>query len=161
MSIYNFALNSILLCDSQAASLRVAEQYIQAFGNIAKEVKELNYPLSLASISMQLVYWNSMIICSSTFLSFSLFYQGNTLLLPSSASSPANMIAQALTMYKSLVSNASREGSLESSSPGILEGKGDAPTGEPGDDNSPSAETIDVGSTGKPGFSLQNPRKRE
>ncbi|KAL9432733.1 hypothetical protein AB3S75_027702 [Citrus x aurantiifolia] len=107
----------------EAASLRVAEQYIQAFGNIAKE--------------------------------------GNTLLLPSSASSPANMIAQALTMYKSLVSNASREGSLESSSPGILEGKGDAPTGEPGDDNSPSAETIDVGSIGKPGFSLQNPRKRE
>ncbi|KAF8090404.1 hypothetical protein N665_0477s0009 [Sinapis alba] len=49
----------------EAASLRVAEQYIQAFGNIAKE--------------------------------------GTTMLLPSSASNPANMIAQALTMYKSLV----------------------------------------------------------
>ncbi|KAF8102871.1 hypothetical protein N665_0191s0021 [Sinapis alba] len=49
----------------EAASLRVAEQYIQAFGNIAKE--------------------------------------GTTMLLPSSAENPANMIAQALTMYKSLV----------------------------------------------------------
>ncbi|KAF2580620.1 hypothetical protein F2Q70_00008034 [Brassica cretica] len=51
----------------EAASLRVAEQYIQAFGNIAKE--------------------------------------GTTMLLPSSAANPANMIAQALTMYKSLVPN--------------------------------------------------------
>ncbi|CAG7892588.1 stomatin-like protein 2, mitochondrial [Brassica rapa] len=49
----------------EAASLRVAEKYIEAFGNIAKE--------------------------------------GTTMLLPSSAENPANMIAQALTMYKSLV----------------------------------------------------------
>ncbi|KAJ4875647.1 SPFH/Band 7/PHB domain-containing membrane-associated protein family [Raphanus sativus] len=51
----------------EAASMRVAEQYIQAFGNIAKE--------------------------------------GTTMLLPSSAANPANMIAQALTMFKSLVPN--------------------------------------------------------
>ncbi|CAH8385275.1 unnamed protein product [Eruca vesicaria subsp. sativa] len=51
----------------EAASLRVAEQYIQAFGNIAKE--------------------------------------DITMLLPSSAENPANMIAQALTMYKSLIPN--------------------------------------------------------
>uniref|UniRef100_M4CFN4 Band 7 domain-containing protein n=1 Tax=Brassica campestris TaxID=3711 RepID=M4CFN4_BRACM len=51
----------------EAASMRIAEQYIQAFGNIAKE--------------------------------------GTTMLLPSSAANPANMIAQALTMYKSLVPN--------------------------------------------------------
>ncbi|KAL0824590.1 hypothetical protein Bca101_048267 [Brassica carinata] len=49
----------------EAAGLRVAEQYIHAFGNIAKE--------------------------------------GTTMLLPSSAENPANMIAQALTMYKNLV----------------------------------------------------------
>ncbi|GAU48700.1 hypothetical protein TSUD_303120 [Trifolium subterraneum] len=51
----------------EAASLRIAEQYIQAFGKIAKE--------------------------------------GTTMLLPSSASNPANMMAQALTMYKSLLGN--------------------------------------------------------
>ncbi|KAL1206573.1 Hypersensitive-induced response protein 3 [Cardamine amara subsp. amara] len=54
---------------AEAASLRVAEQYIQAFGNIAKE--------------------------------------GTTMLLPSSAANPATMIAQAMTMYKSLVNNGS------------------------------------------------------
>uniref|UniRef100_A0A1J3CK61 Uncharacterized protein C16G5.07c n=1 Tax=Noccaea caerulescens TaxID=107243 RepID=A0A1J3CK61_NOCCA len=58
----------------EAASMRVAEQYIQAFGNIAK--------------------------------------QGTTMLLPSAAANPANMIAQALTMYKSLVP---KSGSLEAS----------------------------------------------
>ncbi|MED6123696.1 hypothetical protein PIB30_051613 [Stylosanthes scabra] len=51
----------------EAASLRVAEQYIQAFSNIAKE--------------------------------------GTTMLLPSSPSNPAAMMSQALTMYKSMVSN--------------------------------------------------------
>jgi hypothetical protein len=33
------------------------------------------------------------------------FHQGTTMLLPSSASNPANMMAQALTMYKSLLGN--------------------------------------------------------
>ncbi|KAF7816608.1 stomatin-like protein 2, mitochondrial [Senna tora] len=55
----------------QAASLRIAEQYIQAFSNIAKE--------------------------------------GTTMLLPSSASNPAKMMSQALTMYKSLVGNVSSD----------------------------------------------------
>ncbi|XAR71563.1 hypothetical protein NMG60_11017901 [Bertholletia excelsa] len=49
----------------EAASLRIAEQYIEAFSMIAKE--------------------------------------GNTLLLPTSASNPASMMAQALTIYKSLI----------------------------------------------------------
>ncbi|VVB15892.1 unnamed protein product [Arabis nemorensis] len=56
----------------EAASLRIAEQYIQAFGNIAKE--------------------------------------GTTMLLPSSAANPANMIAQALTMYKSLINDGANSG---------------------------------------------------
>jgi regulator of protease activity HflC (stomatin/prohibitin superfamily) len=47
-----------------AAQLRVAEQYLAAFGNIAK--------------------------------------QGTTMLLPSSASEPASMVAQALSIYKSM-----------------------------------------------------------
>ncbi|XP_070004733.1 uncharacterized protein [Nicotiana sylvestris] len=49
---------------TEAASLRIAEQYIQAFSNIAKE--------------------------------------GTTLLLPTNASNPASMVAQALTIYKNL-----------------------------------------------------------
>ncbi|PHT79898.1 Stomatin-like protein 2, mitochondrial [Capsicum annuum] len=49
---------------AEAASLRIAEQYIQAFSNIAKE--------------------------------------GTTLLLPTSVSDPASMVAQALNIYKNL-----------------------------------------------------------
>ncbi|MBA0806300.1 hypothetical protein Gohar_005757, partial [Gossypium harknessii] len=63
----------------EAASLRIAEQYVQAFSNIAKE--------------------------------------GTTMLLPSSTANPSNMIAQALTMYKSLVKNASTDGSHAKDSP--------------------------------------------
>ncbi|KAA8533514.1 hypothetical protein F0562_031052 [Nyssa sinensis] len=51
----------------EAASLRIAEQYIQAFSMIAKE--------------------------------------GTTLLLPSTASNPASMMAQALGIYKSVIGN--------------------------------------------------------
>eukprot|EP01018_Ginkgo_biloba_P011826 Gb_29073 [translate_table: standard] len=51
----------------EAASLRIAEQYIQAFSKIAKE--------------------------------------GTTMLLPSNAANPASMMAQALSIYKSLISN--------------------------------------------------------
>ncbi|KAH0663106.1 hypothetical protein KY284_028037 [Solanum tuberosum] len=49
---------------AEAASLRIAEQYVQAFSNIAKE--------------------------------------GTTLLLPTSVSDPASMVAQALHIYKNL-----------------------------------------------------------
>ncbi|KAL3521729.1 hypothetical protein ACH5RR_019878 [Cinchona calisaya] len=51
----------------EAVGLRVAEQYIQAFGNIAKE--------------------------------------GTTLLLPTSASDPASMVAQVMGIYKNLNNN--------------------------------------------------------
>lgn len=50
---------------SEAASLRIAEQYVQAFSNIAKE--------------------------------------STTMLLPSNASDPAAMVAQALSIYKGIV----------------------------------------------------------
>ncbi len=49
---------------SEAAALRVAEQYLAAFSNIAKE--------------------------------------GNTLLLPAAANDPASMVAQALSIYKTV-----------------------------------------------------------
>ena len=49
---------------SEAASLRVAEQYLSAFGQIAKA--------------------------------------GNTLLLPAATNDPANMVAQAMSIYKAV-----------------------------------------------------------
>ena len=52
---------------SEAASLRVAEQYLSAFGQIAKA--------------------------------------GNTLLLPAATNDPANMVAQALSIYKTVAGN--------------------------------------------------------
>lgn len=46
--------------DLQAASLRIAEQYIQAFSNIAKEVKKMNYQESctLLFTNKLLCYWS-------------------------------------------------------------------------------------------------------
>ncbi|KAI4307004.1 hypothetical protein L6164_030239 [Bauhinia variegata] len=110
----------------EAASLRIAEQYIQAFGKIAKE--------------------------------------GTTMLLPSSASNPANMMAQAITMYKSLVANVSSGGPNGNSSPTIA-GKieGDDTSGERKDD-SPATDTTRHEfslSTDRPGFSLQSPNKSD
>lgn len=52
---------------SEAASLRVAEQYLSAFGQIAKA--------------------------------------GNTLLLPAATNDPANMVAQAMSIYKVVADN--------------------------------------------------------
>ncbi|KAE8077587.1 hypothetical protein FH972_016139 [Carpinus fangiana] len=108
----------------EAASLRIAEQYIQAFSNIAKE--------------------------------------GTTMLLPSSAANPASMMAQALTIYKSLIGNGTGDGSHEASSPALmLDVKGDASSGETGVEGSTTAKTADKGHLGnsKPGFSLQSPHE--
>ncbi|XP_010537040.1 PREDICTED: stomatin-like protein 2, mitochondrial [Tarenaya hassleriana] len=108
----------------EAASLRVAEQYITAFGNIAKE--------------------------------------GTTLLLPSTAANPANMIAQALTMYKSLVNNGTN-GSYQESA--MVESSGDIV-----DKHSPEESKNQGSSTrglakpdhlGESQFSLQRPSKEE
>ncbi|KAK1571328.1 hypothetical protein Q3G72_015171 [Acer saccharum] len=107
----------------EAASLRVAEQYIQAFSNIAKE--------------------------------------GTTMLLPSSASNPANMIAQALTMYKSLVSNVPNRGSHELSSSDLI---GDAKAEIPSEESVEESLTPRMDNTGlnhERGFSLQSPKKGE
>ncbi|KAL6541447.1 hypothetical protein OROGR_010933 [Orobanche gracilis] len=61
----------------KAASLRIAEQYIQAFSKIAKE--------------------------------------GTTVLLPSNASNPANMMTQALAIYKNMIGKNPSKGLAESS----------------------------------------------
>ncbi|XVF12787.1 hypothetical protein REPUB_Repub08aG0149800 [Reevesia pubescens] len=108
----------------EAASLRIAEQYIHAFSNIAKE--------------------------------------GTTMLLPSSAANPANMIAQALTMYKSLVSNASSDGSHGNFSPELSRSTKDASSGEGGEIHKLRAvEARDTNHGGQAGFSLQGSKKKE
>ncbi|XP_042504898.1 stomatin-like protein 2, mitochondrial isoform X1 [Macadamia integrifolia] len=108
----------------EAASLRIAEQYIQAFSNIAKE--------------------------------------GTTLLLPSSAANPASMMAQALTIYKSLLGNGSGGGLQQIShpmSPGSSEGNSPGEAGErspvPDAMNARVPETV----PSVPVFSLQSPNK--
>ncbi|TYG91627.1 hypothetical protein ES288_A12G277500v1 [Gossypium darwinii] len=100
----------------EAASLRIAEQYVQAFSNIAKE--------------------------------------GTTMLLPSSTANPSNMIAQALTMYRSLVRNASTDGSHAKDSPS------EEPEGETRDLPT-SVEARDTSHDDQPGFSLQSSKKEE
>lgn len=84
------------------------------------------------------------------------------MLLPSSAANPASMMAQALTIYKSLIGNATGDGSHKASSPALmLDAKGDASSGETRDENPTTAKTADKGHLGnsKPGFSLQSPNE--
>ncbi|CAL0319587.1 unnamed protein product [Lupinus luteus] len=110
----------------EAASLRIAEQYIQAFSNIAKE--------------------------------------GTTMLLPSSASNPANMMAQALTMYKSLIGNVSGNKHSGTSPHTIARQlEGNDSSHEVADQRSTTATTTnDIPDYhGISGFSLQSPPKRE
>jgi len=81
------------------------------------------------------------------------------MLLPSSASNPANMMAQALTMYKSLLGNVSSDkhsGNTPLSISGKLEGNDSSV--EVKDE---SSEAANVKHSGKSGFSLQSPPKRE
>ncbi|KAG8654941.1 hypothetical protein MANES_05G196100v8 [Manihot esculenta] len=103
----------------EAASLKIAEQYIQAFGNIAKE--------------------------------------GTTMLLPSATANPANIMAQALTMYKSLLGNVSSNTSHEPSSPELTEGIKDS--GEAIGKSTTFSSTVDSSQLNEPRFSLQSPRK--
>ncbi|XWS50247.1 hypothetical protein CRYUN_Cryun12cG0072000 [Craigia yunnanensis] len=109
----------------EAASLRIAEQYIKAFGDIAKE--------------------------------------STTMLLPSSAANPANMIAQALTMYKSLVSGVSSDGSHVNISPELSRSTKDAPCGGTESEilNPRAVEARDTSHVGQAGFSLQGSKKEE
>lgn len=108
----------------EAASLRIAEQYIQAFSNIAKE--------------------------------------GTTMLLPSAAANPANMIAQALTMYKSLVNNVSSTDHREISPAALSEDvQGNASSGETRKESFTTAGIVNKGHHVEPAFSLQSPEKKE
>ncbi|XP_022843315.1 stomatin-like protein 2, mitochondrial [Olea europaea var. sylvestris] len=98
----------------EAASLRIAEQYLQAFSMIAKK--------------------------------------GTTMLLPASASNPANMMAQALSIYKNLIGNGSGNGIPDiPGAESIDNTKNDTPSRESGDDEKQtSVESV---------FSLQSPKK--
>ncbi|GMN44267.1 hypothetical protein TIFTF001_013460 [Ficus carica] len=109
----------------EAASLRIAEQYIQAFSNIAKE--------------------------------------GTTMLLPSSASNPANMMAQALTMYKSLIGNVPKNVLHETPAGTVGDVKGDDHSEEIGDESTRcTARTAKtVHREEGPTFSLQSPKNFE
>ncbi|XP_051143719.1 uncharacterized protein LOC127260091 [Andrographis paniculata] len=106
----------------EAASLRVAEQYIHAFSMIAKE--------------------------------------GTTMLLPSSASNPANMMAQALTIYKSVIGKGPGSEADQSSQTGSTSGptKTNALSWEAGDESHETGESADQNGSdaGKPVFSLQS-----
>ncbi|XP_030512736.1 stomatin-like protein 2, mitochondrial [Rhodamnia argentea] len=107
----------------EAASLRIAEQYIHAFGNIAKE--------------------------------------GTTLLLPSSTANPANMMAQALTMYKSLIGgNVSGDAPSGGTSSQLIESSHDNPSSS-GEavDRIPATSRRNSIEQREPTFSLQSPPK--
>ena len=86
------------------------------------------------------------------------------MLLPSSASNPANMMAQALTMYKSLLGNPSNDkhsGTAPPSIAGQLEGN-DLSSEVKGESLTTATVTSGIPDyRGKPGFSLQSPPKRE
>ncbi|KAL3524495.1 hypothetical protein ACH5RR_017329 [Cinchona calisaya] len=99
----------------EAASLRIAEQYIHAFSNIAKE--------------------------------------STTLLLPSSASDPASMVAQVTAIYKNLVDKNSGNELLEVSQPALPESSSKR--------SDESSQTANVDHLGESAFTLQNPKKQD
>ncbi|XP_058206323.1 uncharacterized protein LOC131319900 [Rhododendron vialii] len=103
----------------EAASLRIAEQYIQAFSKIAKE--------------------------------------GTTLLLPATASNPASMMAQALTIYKSLIGNESSgvQDTSHAEVTGNVEGE---PPEKTSIYSSKHPKSTDGDNQGRPVFSLQSPK---
>eukprot|EP00268_Persea_americana_P014144 TRINITY_DN16273_c0_g1_i3.p1 TRINITY_DN16273_c0_g1~~TRINITY_DN16273_c0_g1_i3.p1 ORF type:complete len:417 (-),score=86.37 TRINITY_DN16273_c0_g1_i3:563-1813(-) len=106
----------------EAASLRIAEQYIQAFGNIAKEA--------------------------------------TTLLLPSTAANPANMMAQAMTIYKSLIGADIRGLPSNVPQPGpTYDSKGGDSTKQADDSPISDASAPDAFPV-EPVFSLQSPKDR-
>ncbi|XP_030445124.1 uncharacterized protein LOC115667708 [Syzygium oleosum] len=105
----------------EAASLRIAEQYIHAFGNIAKE--------------------------------------GTTLLLPSSTANPAHMMAQALTMYKSLIGNVSGDAPGGGSSSQLTGSSHDNPSSGEAADKIPMISRRESTEQHEPTFSLQSPLK--
>ncbi|KAL0317905.1 UNVERIFIED_CONTAM: Stomatin-like protein 2, mitochondrial [Sesamum angustifolium] len=106
----------------EAASLRIAEQYIQAFSMIAKE--------------------------------------GTTVLLPSSASNPANMMAQALAIYQNMIGKNSGKGLSEGPEVGSTDHtKTDALSWESGDESPTTAQPTSQDHLGEPVFSLQSPKK--
>ncbi|GAA0155856.1 transporter [Lithospermum erythrorhizon] len=96
----------------EAASLRIAEQYIHAFSNIAKE--------------------------------------STTMLLPTNASNPASMMAQALSIYKGLTSKESKNVGSGSQSREVIE------DGWPEEERSADAKGKPASRYLKPAFSLKN-----
>ncbi|KAF5178158.1 Stomatin-like protein 2 protein [Thalictrum thalictroides] len=107
----------------EAASLRVAEMYIQAFGKIAKE--------------------------------------STTMLLPTGASSPASMIAQCMSLYKTCLGDGAGSVTNENPSSGMSDNKlsgNSLPTSDKcrHDTKTVTSSHDDVG---KPVFSLQNQKK--
>lgn len=79
------------------------------------------------------------------------------MLLPSATANPANIMAQALTMYKSLLGNVSSNTSHEPSSPELTEGIKDS--GEAIGKSTTFSSTVDSSQLNEPRFSLQSPRK--
>ncbi|CAL5405507.1 unnamed protein product [Camellia sinensis] len=106
----------------EAASLRIAEQYIQAFSKIAKE--------------------------------------GTTLLLPTAASNPASMMAQALNIYKSLIGNKSDD-ALQDISRAEITGnaKAEPPSDKTKNEGSMTTKSTDGDDLNEPVFTLQSPKK--
>ncbi|GER46761.1 SPFH/Band 7/PHB domain-containingmembrane-associated protein family [Striga asiatica] len=105
----------------EAASLRIAEQYIQAFGSIAKE--------------------------------------STTVLLPSNASNPANMMAQALSIYKNMIGKSPSKDPSEISQPDHV--RSEDSSWESIYKTSSAVEPADQDNEGEPIFSLQSPEKNK
>jgi len=97
------------------------------------------------------------------FFSFHFFFQGTTILLPSATGNPANIMAQAFTMYKSLLGNVSNGGRNGSSSLAESTSAESVDSTTVLEDNASSFAIKSTGESardnGEPGFSLQSPKK--
>ena len=97
------------------------------------------------------------------FYSFHFFFQGTTILLPSATGNPANIMAQAFTMYKSLLGNVSNGGRNGSSSLAESTSAESVDSTTVLEDNASSFAIKSTGESardnGEPGFSLQSRKK--
>ncbi|XP_042014569.1 stomatin-like protein 2, mitochondrial [Salvia splendens] len=106
----------------EAASLRVAEQYIQAFSQLAKK--------------------------------------GTTMLLPSNPAQPASMMAQAFSIYKSMIVDQAGIEKTESSE-SKAETEDPSPSLELGEESSPATKPDVEKRTSAPIFSLQSTENKK
>ena len=133
----------------QAAALKIAERYVTAFGNIAKQVRKMSIELFVHGVFIYAQMINK-VVCLLICVCFTLL-QGNTILLPNDVTGVSSLITQAIAVYKRLGGDPAN---------GSTGGKAIRPLEQSQQSTKQIGEKVDEVKVSKvtdePGFSLQN-----